>query len=214
MVDSARIPGRSNMAWFAGAVKRPIAHNFSVGGMIRPLHGLVLHIEEGTEAGTRSWFNASKAERQVALEAAWKKKGSHGPKPKAFESSAHFGNPKKGRLEQFVDTKNKAFAQMAGNSQWISVENEGKTGDSLTPNQINNLAALLAWLAQTEGVPLQPADTPASFGLGWHGMGGKAWGSHFDCPGKPILAQRGQIILMASILVLASDIASFLGVTP
>ena len=187
------------MAWFAGAVKRPIAHNFSAGGMIRPLHGLVLHIEEGTEAGTRSWFNASKAQRQKAFDAAWEKHGSKGPRPKAFESSAHFGNPKNGRLEQFVDTNNKAFAQMAGNAQWISVENEGKTGDSLTPNQVNNVAALLAWLAQTESVPLQLADTPASFGLGYHGMGGKAWGGHTNCPGLPIIAQRGQIILIAGL---------------
>ena len=36
--------------------------------MIRPLQGLVLHIEQGTEDGTFGWFNTSKAERQAAFE--------------------------------------------------------------------------------------------------------------------------------------------------
>jgi hypothetical protein len=182
------------MAWFAEAVKRPISHNFRTGGMIRPLHGLVLHIEEGSESGTRGWFNTSVSDRQKALDAAWKKHGSKGRQPKAFASSAHFGNPKKGPLEQFVDTANMAFAQMAGNAQWISVENEGHTGDSLTASQINNVAALLGWLRWNEDVPLQLADNPAASGLGYHGMGGKAWGSHDQCPGKPILNQRLLII--------------------
>jgi N-acetylmuramoyl-L-alanine amidase len=182
------------MAWFTEALKRPISHNFKTGGMIRPLHGLVLHIEEGTEAGTRGWFNMSVEDRQTALDAAWRKGGSIGPQPKAYASSAHFGNPKTGLLEQFVDTANMAYAQMAGNAQWISVENEGHTGDSLTASQINNVAALLGWLRWNEVVPLQLADNPAAFGLGYHGMGGKAWGGHDQCPGKPIINQRLLII--------------------
>lgn len=153
------------------AVKRAISHNFNVGGMIRPFHGLVLHIEQGTEEGTFSWFNKSQA-----------------------KASAHFGNPKHGDLEQFVDIDNVAWAQMAGNHHWISVENEGKSGQSLTPNQISNLADLLGWLHWNEDVPLQVADNPAGFGLGYHAMGGKSWGNHLQCPGKPIINQRLLII--------------------
>ncbi len=153
------------------AVKRPISHNFNTGGMIRPIHGLVLHIEQGTEAGTFSWFNQSQA-----------------------QSSAHFGNPKHGDLEQFVDIDNVAWAQVAGNHAWISVENEGKSGDSLTASQISKLGDLLGWLHWYEDVPLQLADNPAGFGLGYHAMGGQAWGGHLQCPGKPVIGQRLLII--------------------
>ncbi len=149
------------------AVKKPVSHNFNKGAMIRPLHGLVLHIQQGTEAGTYSWFNQSRA-----------------------KVSAHFGNPKTGDMEQFVDTDDAAWAQMSGNRHWLSVENEGKTGEELTSSQITNLANLLGWLKWNEDVPLQLAETPADFGLGYHAMGGKSWGNHLACPGKPILRQR------------------------
>ena len=142
--------------------------------MRRPILGLVLHIEQGSEAGTDSWF--------------------HNPKAQA---SAHFGNPKQGRLDQWVDTNDKAWAEVAGNSRWISVEHEGRSGDRLTHTQIENDAQLLAWLHRTEGVPLQITDSPNRRGLGWHGMGGQAWGGHLDCPGDPIKHQRAEIITRA-----------------
>ncbi len=31
-------------------------------------------------------------------------------------------------------------------------------------------------------------------------MGGNAWGGHFDCPGKPIIAERAAIIARAQAL--------------
>lgn len=188
------------MAWFYAAVKRPIHHNYTKGGMTRPLHGLVLHIEEGTEAGTRAWFNMTKAERQAAFDAEWEKRGKKGKKLKAYASSAHFGNPKHGLLEQFVDTDDQAWAQGTGNRDWISVENEGYSGHALTASQMANLAHLLLWLNQTEQVPLQLADNPAGSGLGYHAMGGKAWGGHDDCPGAKVIAQRPQIIVLANEL--------------
>ena len=197
------------MAWFYGAEKRPIALNFSKGGMVRPLHGLVLHIEEGTEAGTRGWFNTSVTDRQAALDAAWEKGGKKGPQPKAYGSSAHFGNPKSGLLEQFVDTNDQAWAQGTGNQHWISVENEGYSGDSLTQSQMENLAHLMLWLKVTEDVPLQLADNPAGFGLGHHAMGGKSWGNHPRCPGDAIIAQRQKIIALANqILTTVPDVIS------
>ena len=165
---------------------------------MRPLHGLVLHIEEGTEAGTLAWFSMSVEERQAVFDAAWEKGGQKGPKLTAYASSAHFGNPKSGPLDQFVDTNDQAWAQGTGNPQWISVENEGFSGNSLTQSQMSNLAQLMIWLNQTEGVPLQLADTTAGFGLGYHAMGAKPWGNHMRCPGDQIVAQRQQIIDLAN----------------
>ena len=166
------------MAKFSKADQRGPVPNRTVNGMVRPLKGLVLHIEEGSEEGTNSWFHNSKS-----------------------QVSAHFGNPKKGNLDQWVDTKDKAWAEEGGNSEWISIENEGKSGDSLTPSQLENVAQLLAWLHRTEGIPLQITNKVTRRGLGWHGMGGAAWGDHLACPGDPIKHQRPAIIARAKEIV-------------
>lgn len=135
------------------------------------VRGLVLHIQEGTEAGSIAWFTNP-----------------------AAQASAHFLNPKSGQLQQLVDTSNKAWAEVAGNAHWLSVETEGYSGDSLTASQLENVAQLYAWIHQTYGAPLQSTDDPNGYGIGWHGMGGDAWGGHFDCPGDPIKAQRPSIL--------------------
>jgi len=156
------------------AVKRPIAHNFGKGGLKgHTIQGAVLHIQQGTENGTWSWFNNPDA-----------------------KASAHFGNPKTGKLEQFVDTDDKAWAQKAGNDNWLSVENEGQPGDALTASQMENIARLMVWMNQTLGVPIQLANGASDSGLGYHSMGGTAWG-HPQCPGAPIIQQRAAIIAAA-----------------
>lgn len=138
------------------------------------VRGLVLHIQQGTEAGSEAWF-----------------------KNPAAQASAHFLNPKKGGLRQLVDTKDRAWAQASGNSHWVSIENEGFVPDKLTDSQVENAAEVLAWLHKTYDVPLQSTDDPNGRGLGWHGMGGSAWGGHVGCPGDSIKAQRAAIIARA-----------------
>ncbi|MDH6111910.1 hypothetical protein P3T36_006907 [Kitasatospora sp. MAP12-15] len=151
--------------------------NLYPGGMSEH-RGLVLHIQDGGEAGTESWF-----------------------KDPSSQASSHFLNPKSGGLRQLVDTDDAAWTEMAGNRSWVSVENEGLGGDSLTASQIENCAQLLAWLHGQYGIPVQPTDDPNGTGLGWHGMGGAAWGGHYDCPGNAILAQRPAILARAAQLV-------------
>lgn len=148
--------------------------NRTPNGMHSTIRGLAFHIEEGTENGTNSWF--------------------HDPNAQA---SSHFGNPKVGRLDQFVDTSDKAWAECAGNPSWWSVEHEGYSGDYLTESQLNNDADLMVELHRNHGVPLQTCDDINGMGLIWHGAGGNAWGGHFDCPGKPIISQRPEILKRA-----------------
>lgn len=164
------------MARYPGARWRGPVPNETPGGEHRPI-GLVLHIQQGTEVGTDAWF--------------------HNP---ASKVSAHFGNPKTGQLDQWVDTADKAWAEVNGNPDWISVENEGNSGDALTPSQLRNCAELLAWLHSAYDVPLRISDTPLAGtpGLTGHGLGGQAWGGHLDCPGRPILDQRPAIISLAA----------------
>lgn len=138
-----------------------------------PLRWLVVHIQQGYESGTEATFKNPKA-----------------------KVSAHFGNPKKGRLDQWVEVGDRAWAQAAGNDQGISVENEGFTGHKLTRNQLTNLANLYTWCHLQHGIPLVISGSPTHSGLIGHGQGGIPWGDHLDCPGAPILKQRAKILRM------------------
>lgn len=138
----------------------------------------VLHIQEGSEAGTDAWF--------------------HNP---SAQVSAHFGNPKTGQMDQWVDTDDRAWAEKDYNNVAISVENEGNSGDPLTPSQLENAAQNLAWAHTTHGTKLQVTDDPNGEGVIGHGLLGVAGGDHPDCPGSPILAQRQQIVDRAKAIL-------------
>lgn len=134
--------------------------------------GLVLHIMQGTLSGTDSWFKNPRA-----------------------QASAHFGIDQSGTIYQWVDTQDKAWAEAAGNPYWISVELAGYSGKPATDAQLTSIAHLFAWLRSVyPNIPAQVCDSPSGKGLGWHGMGGQAWGGHLDCPGAPIKAQRQEIL--------------------
>lgn len=154
---------------FSKAKWRPVA-NYTAGGQTKVL-GLVLHIMEGTLEGSESWFNNSKA-----------------------QASSHFGTGKDGELRQWVDTKDRAWAQSAGNTTYLSIENEGYAGDELTDKQLESVAQTFAWVVKEYGVPYAVANKPGDKGLAYHGMGGAAWGGHTGCPGPKIVAQRQKII--------------------
>jgi N-acetylmuramoyl-L-alanine amidase-like protein len=161
------------------AIWRPLPPgvNHSAGGMVA-YNSVVLHIMQGILDGTDSWFRNPQA-----------------------QASAHFGVGKDGRVYQWVDTADMAWAQAAGNPRNISIENEGNAGDSLTAAQVEQVAEILAWAHTTHGVPLRINDFPVGQGLGWHGMGGAAWGGHTGCPGDPIKAQRLGIITRAQAIL-------------
>jgi hypothetical protein len=160
----------------SGASWRPIPVNFTAGGQ-SSVRGVVVHIMAGTLAGTDSWFRNPKA-----------------------QASSHFGTGKAGALYQWVDTKDRAWAQAGGNRDWLSVENEGQGGDTLTDAQVTRCAEVLAWAHKVHGVPLQLASGTADKGLAYHGMGGAAWGGHTSCPGPKIVAQLPEILRRAKAL--------------
>lgn len=140
--------------------------------------GLVQHIQQGNEAGSISWC-----------------------KNPASQVSAHFFVPKVGRPQQLVDTGDRAWAEAAGNSQYLSIEFEGYSGQDLTAGQLQGAAQLMARANRELGVPLYAVDVPGQRGLGWHGMGGDAWGGHPDCPGRPVILQRAAILAKAAVIL-------------
>ncbi|GAA2276223.1 hypothetical protein GCM10010145_39060 [Streptomyces ruber] len=165
------------MARMPGATWRPISVNYTNGGQ-STVRGVVVHIMAGTLVGTDAWFRNPEA-----------------------RASSHFGTGKAGGLYQWVDTADRAWAQAAGNSSWLSVENEGQGGDTLTSAQLDRNAEVLAWAHRVYGVPLQLAGGPSGYGLGYHAMGGSAWGGHTSCPGPRIVAQLPEIVARAKRLI-------------
>jgi N-acetylmuramoyl-L-alanine amidase len=108
-------------------------------GGIRP-EAVVLHIAEGTLAGMDAWFSNP-----------------------ASGVSAHFGVGKDGRVHQYVSVDDTAFANgvveqgntarlirdnpgINPNAWSCSVEHEGFTGETLTPEQWQASTRLTAWL--------------------------------------------------------------------
>lgn len=141
------------------------------GGLIGPVRLGVVHVMEGTLAGTDSWFMNPSA-----------------------QVSAHFGVGKNGAVHQYVDTSLIAWAEANYNSVAISVEHEGNSGESLTPQQIAADQPLAQWLKKTSGIPLV-----MSTYAGWcgHGQLGVEGGNHPDCPGQPILNQWPEVLNVA-----------------
>jgi hypothetical protein len=147
--------------------------NKVIGGMSE-YRGLVVHIMQGSYPGSLAWM-----------------------KNPDSDVSSHFLTRADGHIGQLVDTADTAWTQAAGNGHWLSVENEGFSGNELTAGQVEAVAQIYARGVRDHGWPYQLADSPTGFGLGWHGMGGTAWGGHPDCPGEPIKAQRQQILARA-----------------
>lgn len=139
--------------------------------------GVVLHIAEGYYEGTVSWCLNPDA-----------------------GVSAHFVVGKGGKVAQLVDTGVRSWCQAAGNAEWLSIENEGYAGDSLTPEQVEACARILAKAHRVHGVPMVVATSPAGRGLGHHSMGGAAWGGHDRCPGVKVIAQKALIVRRAQEL--------------
>lgn len=172
MSDLPDLPDVLRCAHWRGPVP-----NERPGAVSRPFLGLVLHVEVGTEAGTDAWF--------------------HDPQAQA---SAHLGIPKTGgTVDQWVPLTDRAWAEAAGNARWLSAETEGQPDEPLTDDQLEALATAYAELhrASPTEFPLHSSESPTEPGLGWHGMGGTAWGGHLSCPGELRRAQRPEILARA-----------------
>jgi len=118
----------------------------------------------------------------------------------ASQVSAHFWCAADGRLEQYVDTDVVAWAEAAGNPNYLSVETEGFPTDPLTPAQISKLAELLYWSAATYGFPISGPTPHGQPGFSQHcnpdGTPDPAWGNH-TCPDPIRMAQMADIIAAA-----------------
>lgn len=146
------------------------------GGTIqRPPMGMVVHIAEGSFQGTIAW-----------------------QKNPVADVSSYFVVSLLGEIVQVLDLDLMAWTQANGNPAWIGVENEGFHTGQFTPAQTTANARIFAWLTSLyPSIPYQVSNSPTVKGCGWHGMGGAAWGSHFDCPGPNNVALLPSIVAQA-----------------
>lgn len=161
------------MAWYDKATQRPVP---SHGGAMEAYDGLIVHAQQGDGSCFGEFDNPDN------------------------EKSATWWISKSGLIEQYVDDALIAWAQMNGNRRYNSVEFEGWVTEPLTDAQIETGAQLYAYGVNKYNWPLQLAELPGQKGLGWHGMGGDAWG-HPHCPGDTRKLQRMAIITRAAQLV-------------
>lgn len=152
--------------------------NGTPGGGAPKMMGAVVHTMVGTLTSCINWFNNP-----------------------ASSASAFFGIGEDGLVHEFgpLGVNWEAWAQGDGNPAWYSIEfaDNGNPKNPLTQEQITAAAQILECLSRFAGFPLQLTDSPSVPGLGWHGMGGAAWGNHPDCPGEVRKAQRPAIIALA-----------------
>ena len=155
--------------------------NGDSGGMAVPtgVSGMLVHTQVGNNPGSIAWFNNS-----------------------ASQASAHFCVAQDGSIVQMGPVNGwMAWHCAAGNPNWFGCEfaDNGQPSNPLTQAQVTAGAQLLELLSRPEAgrFPMQITDSPATEGLGWHGMGGAAFGGHYDCPGDVRKAQRPQIVALA-----------------
>jgi hypothetical protein len=155
--------------------------NFSPGGVTRPPQGMVVHTAVSPNT-TQALDGVVRYENEPSSQV-----------------SSYFVVGIDGTIDQCVDLDDKAWTQAAGNRAWVGVENIGDgTKEPLTDAQLDANARIFAWLHETYGVPLQRTEDPLNgHGLGWHGMGGAAWGGHNICPGAYVHAQLDEIVARA-----------------
>jgi len=127
--------------------------NYGIGRLGYKVEAIVIHLMDGTLAGTDSWFNASLAERQHA-------------QPGAQVSSAHYGIGKDGSLHQYVQEPDRAFHAgrvqgqtwknpklgVINTNHWtIGIEHEGHPGDEWPDAMYRASAELVAQIAGRYG---------------------------------------------------------------
>lgn len=155
------------------AAWRPVVNH---DGPLGPVAGLVVHVQQGN-GSPFGWFNDP-----------------------ASQASSHFWISAAGHLEQYVDTSSAAWAEMAGNSRYLSVECEGFDTEPMTVFQVLALAMLIRWCHAVHNVNLALVDH-GGLGVTTHahypsGAPDPAWGGH-PCPGLIRTAQLSSVLGLA-----------------
>lgn len=161
------------MAVMPGAVWRGNCANNSGPRNMTPI-GVVLHVNDGPNVSLWAWVNSPTS-----------------------DMSTTFQVLQDGTIEQYLDTDLVEWCQADGNRAYLSIECPTYPGEPMTAAQVAACGRIMAFVHGLYGIPLVLGERPGDSGLGWHGMGGAAWGGHTACPGDIRKSQRSAIIAAA-----------------
>lgn len=182
------------MAWYPKAIKKPITKHNTPMSRYR---GIAHHVAAGESSSLYGYF------MQV-------------------DDCSHFYVRRTGVVEQYVDTRFCAPAQMQGNSSIISIETQGGASDATanaepwTAEAVHALIELDAWIAKTHNIPLRMMQDSksSSSGFGYHRLGiepwridgAELWSRHAGkiCPGNKKIDQVKTAVLPGVIRLLGS----------
>jgi hypothetical protein len=184
------------MAWFPGAIRKEVTRHRTPMSRYR---GHCLHIAVSEGASLFNYFNTP------------------------GNPTSHFYVRYSGVVEQYVDTRFIAPAQLEGNPTMIGTETQGGTTNlntvGWTAAQLETIARLNAWLHETHGIPLvkMPDSLPSSTGIGYHRLGinpwrvdgGELWSKSNakECPGDLRITQVPGTITRATEIVQGGPVA-------
>ena len=110
-----------------------------------------------------------------------------------------------GTIIQLLDTDAISYAQMQGNTAYISVETSGQPSTPMTAAQCEALAQIDAWASITHNFPLNGPVAHGTPGITAHcnpdGTADPTWGNH-SCPGPLRLAQIPGVVARARALAI------------
>lgn len=172
------------MPWFPGAIVKEVTRHRTLRSSDR---GIVNHIAVSEGASLFNYFN------------------------QPGNPTSHFYVRYDGDVEQYVDTKYRAPAQLEGNPTLISIETQGGVvrGQTWTAAQLETLAQIAAWCSKVHGIPLIPMTSSRAIaqGVGYHRLGvdpwrvngGELWSSAYGktCPEDQRIDQIPGIITRA-----------------
>lgn len=186
------------MAWYPGAVRKPIRKNFSTR---KPRYDAVIfHTDAGNARDLFGWWNHADNDG----------------------ASSHFHIAKDGTIFQYVDTAHTSWTSGEGSSRSIGVETQGYGTEPWTDAQITSIMALIRWCNKTHGIPIRAMNSSRGTerGIGWHRLGvngsfpampsilagrrqrggGETWSKAAGkvCPGTARIRQIPMILKLAS----------------
>lgn len=134
------------------------------------IDSVVIHTAEGSYGGTISWFQNP-----------------------AASASSHYVVAPDGEITQMVADEDVAWTQTYYNSRSLGIECAGRAGDpaTWTPELLESLVHLVAWLCETYNLAIRHPTTTANDTGGWYNDYGILGHYQIQTSGSPAAARYG-----------------------
>lgn len=136
--------------WFPGAVRKPLAHNFT-NKVRKTTNAVVLHVAVSESATLHGWFNNPRA-----------------------RASSHFYVRRDGTVEQYIPVDKISWAGVKSDQRAVSIETQGMGTGEWTYAQLDAMAAIITWCrTKYPNISVREMGTSkrSETGIGYHRLG-------------------------------------------